>query len=134
MKYAIYGLFDLSGIALYIGQTADPRARHGQWRRDARMQKPFTFKILHRVNYPNNFVAERKTIQRFKKRGQAGMNRVLPVDYGLVNRIKQLKTGETFTVLTDRERRDVLQMIRVLSLRIVTKKAKNGFTVTRLPE
>lgn len=49
-------------------------------------------------------------------------------------RVKALKVGHSFTVDDDAQRRAALNAARVLSLRIVTRKAKNGFTVTRLPE
>jgi hypothetical protein len=53
----------------------------------------------------------------------------------LIDRIKSLRIGKSFSVVTESERVQVLNAAKALGRRIVTKARKRGgFTVTRLPE
>jgi hypothetical protein len=53
----------------------------------------------------------------------------------LIDRIKSLRIGKSFSVITESERVQALNVAKALGRRIVTKARKRGgFTVTRLPE
>ena len=53
----------------------------------------------------------------------------------LADEIKALRIGQSFNILTESQRVQVLNIAKILGLRIVTKARKvGGFTVTRLPE
>jgi hypothetical protein len=53
----------------------------------------------------------------------------------LTDRLKNLRIGKTFRVMTDAERQTVLREAKTLGLLIHTRPSKRGgFTVTRLPE
>lgn len=53
----------------------------------------------------------------------------------LTARIKSLRIGRSFAVKSESERTQVLNIAKILGLRIITRARKRGgFTVTRLPE
>lgn len=97
MKYAyIYGLFRHGdGVCLYIGQTGDPldRGRH-HYCGEVVKGGGFAFRIITTVLYENRLSAESDMIEKYKRVGQAEMNKVwrsAPEDPLLVELFKAMR-------------------------------------------
>jgi len=58
---------------MYIGQTAHPKERARVWKLDPKTKR-FKFRLLKRTFWPFSHVAERRMIQKLKKRGEAILN------------------------------------------------------------
>ena len=139
MRTAIYGLFDVQGVCLYVGRSCKPAKRE-------RVHKlkgiAFSvFKIFEWVESKAEFV-EGNYIRKFKAIGQASLNirtnkttSATVTFQDVADRVRNLRIGQSFNVTTDRERRDAPVAGQVLGKRLATRYRKTGgYTVTALPE
>ncbi len=76
MKIHIYGLFNQRGVCEYVGATRNPKQRAISHR--ARFGKGLELKTIRLVCLRASDKAERDTILKFKRAGQARHNAVLP--------------------------------------------------------
>lgn len=78
MATFVYGLFNKKGECLYIGQTAQPRARFEAHKCKRFRTVPCIMRVLRECpDVENGNRIEVQIMKSYRKRGQAAMNRVL---------------------------------------------------------